>query len=145
MAVNHRFGRRSLEKLDTCHHDLKQLAFRALSMSPYDFTIVHGWRNEDMQNMLVESGVSRTPWPESKHNYVDEATGSPCSMAIDFAPWVNRGIPWEDTHIFAVVAGCFFAAASDMGIDIRWGGDWDSDGLTSDQTLLDYGHVELLT
>lgn len=140
--MNHRFGQRSLKKLDTCHKDIQEISYRALLLSPYDFTIVHGWRDEDTQNMLVESGVSRTPWPESKHNHIN--TGLPCSLAVDFAPWVNNGIPWRETHIFAVIAGCYFSAASYAGIDIRWGGDWDSDGLTSDQTLLDYGHVELI-
>lgn len=36
----------------------------------------------------------------------------PRSEAIDFGPWINGGVPWNDTHIFAVIAGCFFAAAA---------------------------------
>jgi len=144
MAEHHKFGIRSKNKLDSCHRTLQKLAASALIMTPYDFSIIHGWRNEEMQNMMVESGVSRTPWPTSKHNHVDEAMGSPCSLAVDFAPWINGSIPWNETHIFAVIAGSFFAAAELIEVKIRWGGDWDSDGLTTDQTLLDYGHIELV-
>ncbi len=137
------YGAASEKKLATVHPLLAGVARVALSRSPYDITIVWGARGEEMQNALVESGASRTPWPESKHNAMDEY-GDPLSEAIDFAPWVNGGVPWNDTHIFAVIAGVFFAAAADMDVTLRWGGDWDGDGDTTDQTLLDWGHLEII-
>jgi hypothetical protein len=58
---------------------------------------------------------------------------------------INGVIPWDDTHIFAVVAGSFFAAALELGVMLRWGGDWDGDGLSKgDQRFFDYGHVEIV-
>jgi peptidoglycan L-alanyl-D-glutamate endopeptidase CwlK len=135
------YGKRSREKLATCHPDIVLVAELALDISPYDIAIIHGWRGEELQNALVESGVSRTRWPTSKHNHIED--GQPCSLAIDFAPWVGGEIPWNDTHIFAVIAGVMFAAAEQAGIAITWGGDWDSDGSTKDQTLMDWGHVQL--
>ena len=65
------------------------------------------------------------------------------SDALDFAPYINGRIYWEDSHIFAVVAGVFMAAAKQQGFKIRWGGDWDSDGTTTDQTFMDWGHIEI--
>ena len=136
----------------TCHQALREVTIRALLLSPYDFTIVHGWRGEEVQNALVDSGASRAPWPTSKHNNIrwedagrNKQVSKPDSLAVDFGPWVNGAIPWNDTHIFAVIAGAFFAASFELNYPIRWGGDWDSDGSTKDQTLLDYGHVELIT
>ena len=113
----------------------------AIQLTPVDFTIVHGWRGEEEQNELVRIGVSKTPWPTSKHNHMQDT--APCSLAIDFAPWVNGTIPWEDTHMFAVIAGVWFAAAEQHSAVLRWGGDWDMDGMTTDQTFMDWGHMEL--
>ena len=140
----YQFGTRSKKKLATVHLKLAVVAQRAIELSPYDFTIVHGWRNAEIQNALYESGASTKPWPESKHNALDDDDLIPESLAIDFGPWIGSRIPWKDTHIFAVIAGCFFAAAKEHGRVLRWGADWDSDGSTKDQTLLDYGHMEII-
>ena len=141
MASEHAYGAKSQSKLDSCRVNLRDVATLALERSPYDITIVHGWRGEDVQNALEESGASTKRWPDSKHNATDDA-GAPASEALDFAPYVNGSIPWGETHIFAVIAGCFFSAAHELGVKLRWGGDWDSDGLTDDQTLMDWGHIE---
>jgi len=140
------FGVRSREKLGTCHKILEAVAIRALERSPYDFTIVHGWRGKDLQNALQESGASNVRFPNSRHNKTDDPQiehPDTVSDALDFAPWVDGDIPWNDTHIFACIAGCFFAAANELGAVITWGGDWDSDGSTKDQKLLDWGHIQL--
>lgn len=134
------YGRKSISKLDTVYPLLRNVAVRALEMSPYDITIIHGWRGEDIQNALYDSGASQKQWPYSKHN--NTLNSEPLSLAIDFGPWVNGRVPWDDTHIFAIIAGCFFAAAKELEVTIRYGGDWDTDGSTKDQTLMDWGHIE---
>ena len=144
-----KFGDKSQAKLATVHPLLAECAEVALIRSPYDFTIVHGWRGEDVQNALFDSGASRKRFPDSRHNQtldlnLEEFFRMQRSDAIDFAPWIRGSIPWSDTHIFAVIAGCFFAAADELDITLRWGGDWDSDGDTTDQTLMDWGHVEIM-
>jgi len=136
------YGQRSRAKLDTCHPELVAIAERALELSPHDFTIIHGWRGEDVQNALFDSGASKKRYPHSKHNHTD-ADGMPESLAIDFAPWIDGDIPWKDTHMFALIAGVFMAAANDVGVRLRYGADWDSDGSTLDHTFLDWGHMEL--
>ena len=59
------------------------------------------------------------------------------------APWVNGTIAWGDTHIFAVIAGMMMAIAAQIDVDIRWGGDWDSDRTFKDQTFIDMPHFEI--
>ena len=139
-----KFGAKSNGKLATGCQELRTLANRALALSPYDFTIIWVWRGEEVQDGLFKIGASTKEWPNSKHN-VEDASGDPYSEALDFGPWIDGKIPWEDTHIFAVIAGCFQAAAKEMGIKIVWGGDWDGDGHSKgDQTLMDYGHIEVV-
>ncbi len=139
-----KFGRKSTAKLATGCEEIRLLANRALHLSPYDFTIIWVWRGEEVQDGLFQTGASTKEWPDSKHNACD-LDGGPYSEALDFGPWVDRKIPWDDTHIFAVIAGSFFAAGIEQGIKVRWGGDWNSNGKSKgDQKLMDYGHIEVL-
>jgi len=147
--TSHQYGKQSTQKLGTCHPALRTIADEALSMSPYDITIVRGWSGKDVQNALYDSHASTKRFPDSRHNRSDDLgvprpLRSKISDALDFAPYVNGAIPWGDTHIFAVIAGCFMAAAKMYGHTLRWGGDWDSDGGTKDQTLMDWGHIEII-
>lgn len=135
------YGQSSSSKRDTCDPKLIRVMDRGLELSPVDITIVWGWRDEETQNSFFDMEVSKKRWPDSKHNFTIEGVG-PSSQAFDFGPWVEGGIPWDDTHLFALIAGVFFAAAEDLNIKLRWGGDWDMDGLTTDQTFMDWGHME---
>ena len=140
--TDYKFGTVSNGKLATCCQELRVLANRAIVLSPYDFTIIWGWRDEDIQNALYSSGASEKEWPNSKHNIV--AFGDPYSAALDFGVYLSgAGVLWKNTHAFAVVAGCFFAAGKEQGIELKWGGDWDTNPRTG-QKLLDYGHIEVV-
>ena len=139
--MSYKYGRRSREKLATCHPSLQKIANDVLMASPYDISIIHGWRGEEEQNALYDNNASEKMFPDSMHNKMKG--GRPQSLAIDFAPWVN-GIDWEDTHIFAVIYGCFFVVALDRDYKIRWGGDWNGSGSTKDQVLKDWGHIEII-
>ena len=137
------YGITSSQKRDTCDPELIFVIDRGLALSPVDISIVWGWRDEEVQTGMYRMGASTKKWPNSKHNHVIEGVG-PQSLAFDFGPYVEGGIPWDDTHLFGLVAGVFFAAAKDGGVKLRWGGDWDKDGLTIDQTFMDWGHLEII-
>jgi peptidoglycan L-alanyl-D-glutamate endopeptidase CwlK len=144
---NYSYGSGSNSKLETCHPVLQRIAELALQRSPYDITIVHGWRDMETQNSLEEAGKSTKRFPDSRHNKTDDPSviePERISDALDFAPYVKGTIYWDDIMIFAVIAGCLISAANELGYTLRWGGDWDSDGQTTDQTLLDWGHVEVM-
>ena len=133
----------SESKIVTCTPNLQRVMYHGLSVSPYDITIVHGWRGKEVQDALFASGASTKIFPFSKHNTTDNE-GDALSEAFDFAPYIDGAIPWGETHIFAVIAGCFFAAAAELEVKLRWGGDWDADGNTKEHKLQDWGHMEEL-
>ena len=157
----HYYGESSLTKLRTCHKRLYSCAELALRYSPFDITVVWGFRDEEQQTTAFRTGHSKTPWPDSKHNVHEllaEGHGVnrsseviPKSQAVDLAPWIDGRIPWDDDRAFCVLAGLMFYANNTMNADsddesigLRWGGDWDRDGLTTDQTFMDLGHFELV-
>ena len=137
------YGRTSQRNRDSCAPPLIEVMNKGLEVSPVDISIVSGWRDEDVQTMLFRTGASKKEWPFSEHNFM--LNEEPHSKAFDFAPHLGKviKIPWEDTHLFAVVAGVFISVAKPLGIKLRWGGDWDMDGLTTDQTFMDWGHLEI--
>ena len=71
------FGKRSLQKLETCDPRLQEICKEAIKVM--DFTVLCGHRAEDEQNRVYNEGKSKLQWPKSKHN-------SKPSIAIDLAP-----------------------------------------------------------
>lgn len=142
------FGDRSQANLATAHADVRAACFKGLSWGIYDFAVIWGFRGQRDQDQAFMTGVSTKQWPNSKHNVM--VNDKPMSDAIDFVPWCRlpngkMGIPWKDTHAFAVVGGIILAAGAEIGVELRYGGDWDMDGTTTDQLLMDWGHVERVT
>ena len=146
--MSYSWGSRSAANLATCHLDLITVADFVLAMEIVDLAILWGFRDKEQQNGMFNAvpPTSGVEWPNSYHNAMD-AHGVPLSDALDFGPWVmlpsgKMGIPWMDTHAFAMVGGLFLAAGDQLDIGLTWGGDFDRDGLTIDHSLGDYGHIQ---
>ena len=133
----YKYSQRSLDKLNTCHPDLQRLFNEAIRYM--DITIIEGVRTKEQQEEYVRRGVSQTM--NSKH--LPQADGY--SHAVDASPYP---ISWsEDKHNmyrWYMYVGFIKGLAAQMGIKIRCGADWDGDFVTSDQTLHDLPHFELL-
>lgn len=134
-----RFSKKSLEQLDTVDPRLKALAIQVLSVSPIDFTIVQGRRTVAQSAQNIKNGTSFLSDPsKSKH-----VTGE----AIDFAPYVNGKLDWDDREKFWTIAKLFKQEAEKMGIKVRLGADWNGSGSYKDEVqrgTFDGGHVELV-
>lgn len=133
------FSKKSLAQLDTVNPRLKALAIQVLSVSPIDFTIVQGRRTVEQSAQNIKNGTSFLSDPsKSKH-----VTGE----AIDFAPYVNGKLDWDDREKFWTIAKLFKQEAEKMGIKVRLGADWNGSGSYKDEVQRGYfdgGHVELV-
>jgi len=107
-----KFSKSSNEKKRTCHMDLQKVLNEAIKY--YDFTVVCGTRGEKEQNEAVKNGYSQVSWPNGKHNKFP-------SLAVDIAPYP---IDWEGENRFCILAGVMKTVAQQLGIEVRWGGDW---------------------
>lgn len=126
-----KFGQVSMRKLETAHPDLQRLFLEVVKY--FDCTVLEGYRNKMAQDKAVAEGRSQTPYPTSKHNRMP-------SMAVDVAPFP---VDWADTKRFYFFAGVVKGIALQMNIPIRWGGDWDGDTETKDNSFMDLPHYEL--
>jgi peptidoglycan L-alanyl-D-glutamate endopeptidase CwlK len=118
-----RFSSRSRGNLATVAPELQAVAHLAIKITEVDFVVTEGKRSPRRQAQLVAQGASRTQ--NSKH-----LTG----RAIDVAALIDGEISWEFRH-YRRIAAAFKRASKELGIGVRWGGDW--------KNLKDGPHFEL--
>ncbi len=129
------YGIKSEEMLSTVDSRLVEVLRHALNYGIADWSIIKGHRGEVEQNEAFNSGNSKVKWPNSNHNY------SP-SMAIDFTPYPFRG--WDVLTDFVFVAAVILAAAKELNIPVRWGGNWNMNNMIMEDANWekDLGHIE---
>ena len=126
------FGKSSTEKLLTCINELQVVAHEAIKL--VDFSIIHGYRTQEQQDLIYAQGLSKAKYPNSKHN-------TNPSDAFDFMPYP---VDWKDTKQFSYIAGIIVGIGLAKGIILRWGGDWNQNGKINDERFLDFGHIEFV-
>ena len=116
----YKFSRRSLDNLRGVHPDLVAVVVAALyRYATIDFAVIEGVRDRDRQAEMVRQGKSWTM--DSKHLIQPDGF----AHAVDLAPWVDGGIPWDDWQAFYNLSQAMKFAARYMGVTITWGGDWE--------------------
>ena len=126
-----RFSRKSKGKLNTCDDRLVKLFNEVVK--GFDCTVLEGHRGKEKQNAAYDKGNSKLRYPKGKHNK------NP-SIAVDVAPYP---IDWADRDRFHYFSGYVLGIASQMGLNIRWGGDWNQDTKTKDIKFDDLVHFEI--
>lgn len=129
------FSKTSRERLETCDPRLIQVMERAIQR--IDFSVSCGHRGRAEQDAAVRNGYSKTPWPKSSHN-------STPSRAVDILPSPFKNEYWKQRQVWANQARIVLDCATDLGVKIRWGGDWNQDGEWLSERFFDGPHFELL-
>ncbi|MBS6009596.1 MAG: M15 family metallopeptidase [Haemophilus parahaemolyticus] len=127
---NFKLSTASEEKLAGVHPDLVKVVRRALTLSPVDFKVIEGVRTLARQKELFAKKATKTM--NSRH-----LTGH----AVDLVP---LPLDWNNRQAFESVAKAMQQAAKQLGIAIRWGGDWNMNGSSTDEKFYDGPHFELL-
>jgi peptidoglycan L-alanyl-D-glutamate endopeptidase CwlK len=125
----YQLSQRSLDRLKEVHPNLVLVVQEAIKLSTVDFIVVEGIRTIEKQREYVAKKVSRTM--NSKHLRQEDGF----SHAVDLAPIVDGQIPWKEFSYFKEISKAMKQAASNLGVQIIWGGDW--------KTFVDGPHYEL--
>lgn len=112
VMINHEFSRKTEKNLKGVHKDLSEVMRKALKLSPVDFGISEGVRNQKRQLELLALGKSLTS--KSRH-----LTGH----AVDVFAVINGTVSWDFKH-YQTIATAVFQAAKELSVDIEWGGNW---------------------
>jgi peptidoglycan L-alanyl-D-glutamate endopeptidase CwlK len=126
-----KFGKRSKERLATCDERLQKIFNEVIKY--VDCSVLEGNRSEERQNKLYEEGKTKVKFPNGRHNRYP-------SLAVDVTPYP---VDWEDRERQTLFAGFVLGVANQMGIKVRWGGDWDQDFQVQDNKFDDFPHFEV--
>lgn len=107
-----KFSARSQLHLATCHPELQRLFNEAIKRR--DCTVLCGHRTKEDQNEAFLKGNSKLSWPRSKHNKMP-------SLAVDVMPYPLK---WDDVKGHDEFADFIKHLAIELGIKVRWGGDF---------------------
>lgn len=117
------FSKKSKEKLLTVNKKLQDIFNEVIKY--YDCSVVCGIRTIEEQQKAFKSGNSKCDGIKKKSKHQN-------GLAVDVVPYP---INWDNINSFYELAGCIKTIARQKGINIKWGGDW--------QSFKDYPHWEL--
>lgn len=149
-----KIGKGSLKAMEGLHPKLIQLIKASIEDTPIDFSVVSGVRTTKAQQGLYAQGrtktgaiVTQADGVKKKSNHQVKVDGF--GHAFDFCPYINGALNWNATSAFIAIALHIKAKAKELNIHIRWGADWDNDGLTKaqgdkDENFVDLPHIELI-
>lgn len=158
----YKFGKKSKEKLGTAHADLQLIMEEAIKVSEVDFGINEGHRSEKDQLKYFLKGYSKIDPRVPKLKKLGKHLYNP-SLAVDIKVYIpdslkeqarnvdkNKNWAYDKEHL-CYVAGVIMTTAKRLYEEkkvkhkLRWGGNWDRDGLILfDHSLHDYPHFELI-
>ena len=126
-----RYSNKSKERLASCDERLQDVFNEVINY--VDCSILEGHRSKERQNKLYDENRTKVKYPNGRHN------SSP-SKAVDVTPYP---VDWEDRERQTLFAGFVLGLARNMGIRLRWGGDWEMDFQVMDNRFDDFPHFEV--
>ena len=151
-------GKTSNDKLATVEPALAKVVKRAIEITPIDFSVLCGVRTLQTQyelyakgrtraelqaagvpmSVLAQPGVPKVTWTLKSNHFAPP--GHTLGRAVDLGVFPydpKAGLP-----VYRQIKDAMFQAAEEQGVTLRWGGDWNMDGVT-EHGEDDIGHFEL--
>jgi peptidoglycan LD-endopeptidase CwlK len=130
---------RSKKALEGVDKRLQRIVEKASNIVPFPILVTEGLRSKERQAALYAQGRTApgkvVTWTlKSKH--ID-------GLAVDVVPYINKTIPWDDFLLFCVLGEAMMEAAKAEGVSLRWGYDWDGDGVLREKGETDGPHFEI--
>lgn len=149
MSGKNYYGKTSTKRILTGTEDMQELNYLAMkkandSFSEFlDWSILSVYRTEKEQYSLFSKGRNSEGFVISIKDVVTNCDGveklsiHQSGDATDFVPLDGNGrADWNNKGAFALVACCYFEAAKELGLNIRWGGHFKG--------FYDGGHIEIV-
>lgn len=128
MSNGFAFSQRSESSLRGVNPTLVAVVRRALELTTVDFVVTEGLRTAERQRQLLAE--RKTKVSHSKHQD---------GLAVDLFP---VGGTWKVLE-FRPLSAAMQRAANELGVSIRWGGDFNGDGPDVGTDNWDSPHFEL--
>lgn len=150
---------RDMHRLEGVHPLMFRVVQAAATISEVPFMVLEGVRSDEQCYINFGKGrnaaqcqaggcpakyaqphLAKVTWVghalSSNHRKKQDGFG----YAVDLLP---APYDWKDLNHFDALSRAMFAAASKLGVHIRWGADWDHDGRPRERGETDNPHFEL--
>ena len=127
----YKFGKRSKSRLKGIDPRLREVLDELIKIM--DVTIIEGVRSTEKQQEYFKKGKSKIDGIKKKGQHQ-------IGKAVDLAPYP---IDWNDRDRFYYMGGMLRGIGQMLGYKLRFGGDWDGDGQTKDNSFDDLVHIEI--
>lgn len=133
-------GQRSLSRLEDVHEDIRRVTMRAIGLTSVDFVVTQGRRTVEEQYELYGKGrtaedlaknkvPARYARPSERKVTWTIRSNHVLGRAVDLAPFVDGSVNYDNDgrlNLWPPIAQAMKQAAKELGVRIRWGGDWGS-------------------
>lgn len=137
-----RLSAKSLARLNGVHPDLVAVVKRAIEITTQDFSVLCGVRTQAEQKELYAQGRTKpgpvVTWTLNSNHFVNS---DGFGHAVDLVPYP---VDWKTLSKFDAIAKAMMQAAKELGVKLRWGADWDMDGLVREKGESDSPHFEII-
>ena len=127
----YKFGKRSKSRLKGIDPRLREVLDELIKIM--DVTIIEGVRSTEKQQEYFKKGKRKIDGIKKKGQHQ-------IGKAVDLAPYP---IDWNDRDRFYYMGGMLRGIGHMLGYKLRFGGDWDGDGQTKDNSFDDLVHIEI--
>lgn len=141
MNRNYQFGNASIANIATTEPIMQKLCHEALRIANRrqlycpDFGISAGLRTAEEQHDLYQSGRTKAGKILTHCDGYQIQSVHQTGLAVDFYAYVDGKINYDICNL-ALIATCFFEAASNLEINVDWGGSFRS--------ISDLPHFEII-
>lgn len=152
-------GATSRARLQGVHPDLVRVVERAIQITEVDFKVIEGLRSDEQawinwgkgrsreavvaaggKASFAQPGLAKVTWLKNPLNTKHRRQADGFGHAVDLLP---APYDWKALGPFDQVAKAMLAAADELGVNVRWGADWDQDGRPRERGETDSPHFEL--
>lgn len=124
-----KLGTGSVNALKGVHPDLILVMSTAICDTPIDFTIIEGVRTTKRQQDIFAQGrtkpgkiVTYADGVKNKSNHQVKSDGF--GHAIDFCPYINGKLDWNNHNNFKIIADHIVATGKRLGVKVTAGFYW---------------------
>lgn len=136
----YRLSKLSLSRLDGVHPGIVAVVKLAITITTQDFFVLEGVRSKARQEQLYAQGRTKpgpiVTWTRNSRHFIGS---DGFGHAVDLVPYP---VDWDTPSKFDAIASAVFKASLSVGVRIRWGADWDADGILRERGESDSPHFE---
>lgn len=157
--MTYALGSTSLARLQGVQPSLVRVVERAIQLTTVDFKVVEGVRSDEQAYVNFGKGrtyaeckavgcpplyakpnLSKVTWLRNPLNTKHRKQADGFGHAVDLLP---APYDWKASEPFSAVAKAMMTAAAELSVSLRWGKDWDRDGIIGEKGETDSPHFEL--